>query len=69
VIKVNDRSVQPAPSIEEMRGQLINNLSRQNLARILEEMRAGVDISVRDFADIAADAQAADEAANAASGN
>jgi len=69
VIKVNDRSVQPAPSIEEMRGQLINNLSRQNLARILEEMRAGVDISVRDFADIAADAQKADEAANAASGN
>ena len=64
VIKVENRTVQPAPSIEEMRGQLINSLSRQTLARVLETMRAGATISIRDFEAIRADAQAADEAAS-----
>lgn len=63
IIKVGERTVQPAPSIEEMRSQLISNLSRQTLARVLETMRANAVISIRDFESIRADAQAADDAA------
>ena len=62
VLKVTNRTVQPAPSIEEMRGQLVNNLSRQTLARVLETMRADADIAIRDFEAIRADAQAAEDA-------
>lgn len=64
ILKVGERSVQPAPSIEDMRGQLVNSLSRQTLARVLETMRAEATISIRDFEAIRADAQAADEAAS-----
>ncbi len=61
VIKVSERSVQPAPELEEMRAQLSNNLSRQQLGRLLETLRAAAVIDVRSFDDIRKDAQAAQQ--------
>ena len=62
VIAVSDRSVQPAPVMEEMRAQLSNNLSRQYLGRLLETLRANAAIDMRSFEDIRKDAQAAQQA-------
>ena len=62
VIAVSDRSVQPAPVMEEMRAQLSNNLSRQYLGRLLETLRADAAIDMRSFEDIRKDAQAAQQA-------
>ena len=62
VIAVSDRSVQPAPVMEEMRAQLSNNLSRQYLGRLLETLRADAAIDMRSFEDIRNDAQAAQQA-------
>jgi peptidyl-prolyl cis-trans isomerase C len=58
VIKVSDRAVATAPALEEMRGQLANNLSRQSLGRLLESLRAGAEIDVRDFDEIRKEAAA-----------
>ena len=62
VITVSKRSVKPAPQLEEMRTQLSNNLSRQQLVRLLETLRADAVISQRTFEDIRIDAQAAQKA-------
>lgn len=62
VIAISNRSVQPAPGMEEMRGQLSNNLSRQQLGRLLETLRADAAINLRSFEDIRKDAQAAKQA-------
>ena len=62
VITVSDRSIQPAPAMEEMRAQLSNNLSRQYLGRLLETLRADAAIDMRSFEDIRKDAQAAQQA-------
>ena len=58
VIKVSDRAVATAPALEEMRGQLANNLSRQSLGRLLESLRARAEIDVRDFDEIRKEAAA-----------
>lgn len=58
VIKVSDRAIAPAPGLEEMRGQLANNLSRQSLGRLLESLRASANFNVRNFDDIRKEAAA-----------
>ena len=58
VIKVESKEVAPAPSIEEMRDQLVQTLSTQALGRVLEGLRATHDIKLRSFDDIRKDALA-----------
>ncbi len=62
VITISERSVQPAPELAAMRAQLSNNLSRQQLGRLLETLRANAVIDLRSFDDIREDAQAAQQA-------
>ena len=59
VIKVDKKAIAPAPTLEAMRDQLVQNLSTQALGRVLEELRAKQDIKLRSFADIRKDAMAA----------
>jgi peptidyl-prolyl cis-trans isomerase C len=59
VIKVDKKVIAPAPTLEAMRDQLVQNLSTQALGRVLEELRAKQDIKLRSFADIRKDAMAA----------
>lgn len=61
VITVSDKALQPAPPLEEMRDQLVNNLSRQSLGRLLEGLRAEASIKMRSFDDVRKDAQAASQ--------
>jgi peptidyl-prolyl cis-trans isomerase C len=58
IIKVDKKAIAPAPTLEAMRDQLVQNLSTQALGRILEELRAKQDIKLRSFADIRKDAMA-----------
>ena len=58
VIKVDKKAIAPAPTLEAMRDQLVQNLSTQALGRVLEELRAKQDIKLRSFADIRKDAMA-----------
>lgn len=69
IIKVDQRIVVDAPEIDQMRPQLVANIQRQALARLLESLRVGANIEVRDLADVRADAQAAQDADNQVSGN
>jgi peptidyl-prolyl cis-trans isomerase C len=59
VIKVGGKEIAPAPTIDAMRDQLVQTLSTQALGRVLEELRATQDISLRSFDDIRKDALAA----------
>ena len=59
VIKVEKKTITPAPSIDAIREQLVQTLSTQALGRILEELRAKQNIALRSFADIRNDAMAA----------
>ncbi len=59
IIKVEDKRIAQAPSFEEMKSKLRQNLINQNLGRILEELRASARINRRSFEDIRNDAQAA----------
>ena len=61
VIKVDKKAIAPAPTLEAMRDQLVQNLSTQALGRVLEELRAKQDIKLRSFADIRKDAMADDK--------
>ena len=61
VIKVDKKAIAPAPTLEAMREQLVQNLSTQALGRVLEELRAKQDIKLRSFADIRKDAMADDK--------
>ncbi len=61
VIKVESKEIAPAPTIEDMREQLAQTLSTQALGRVLEELRAKHEISLRNFDDIRKDAMAADK--------
>ena len=61
VIKVDSKEIAPAPTIEEMRDQLVQTLSTQALGRVLEELRSTQIIKLRSFDDIRRDAMAADE--------
>ena len=62
VIKVDKKVIAPAPTLEAMRDQLVQNLSAQALGRVIEELRAKQDIKLRSFADIREDAMAAGNA-------
>jgi len=57
VIKVADKGVQPAPSLGEMRDQIVANLSRQSFARIVEELRVGATIEVRPLSEVMEEAR------------
>ena len=59
VIKVEKKTITPAPAIDLIREQLVQTLSTQSLGRVLEELRAKHDIKLRSFADIRKDALAA----------
>jgi peptidyl-prolyl cis-trans isomerase C len=59
VIKIEAKEIAPAPSIDAMHDQLVQTLSTQALGRVLEELRARQDISLRSFDDIRKDAMAA----------
>ena len=61
VIKVESKEIAPAPSIEDMREQLVQTLSTQALGRVLEELRAKQEIRLRSFDDIRKDAMAANK--------
>ena len=61
VIKVEKKTISPAPAIDDIREQLVQTLSTQALGRILEELRAKQDIKLRSFADIRSDAMATDK--------
>ena len=52
VIKVDDRGIEDAPSLEDMRDQLVANLSRQSFSRIVEELRVGATIEVRPLSEV-----------------
>ena len=58
VIKVESKEIAPAPTIEEMREQLVQTLSTQALGRVLEALRAKHDIKLRSFDEIRKDAMA-----------
>lgn len=59
IIKVEDKRVTQAPSFEEMKSKLRQNMLNQNLGRILEELRASATINRRNFEDVRNDAKAA----------
>ena len=59
VIQVTDKSVEPAPSLEQMREQITANLSRQGFARVVESLRAGAAIEIRNYDEVVAEAQSA----------
>ena len=61
VIRVESREIAPAPTIENMREQLVQTLSTQALGRVLEGLRAKQDIRLRSFEDIRKDAMATDK--------
>ena len=61
VIKVESKEIAPAPTIEDMREQLVQTLSTQALGRVLEELRAKQKIVLRSFDDIRKDAMAANK--------
>ena len=59
VIKLEDKRLAEAPSLDEMRQQIGTSLSQQALARLIEELRKDAVITERSFADVRAEAQAA----------
>ena len=59
VIKLEDKRIAPAPSLDEMRQQFGSSLTQQALARLIEELRQDATITERGFEDVRADAEAA----------
>jgi len=59
VIKVSARDVAPAPSLDQMREQIVSNLSRQSFARVVETLRAGATVEVRPYDEVLDEAQSA----------
>ena len=59
VIKLEDKRVAPAPTLDEMRQQIGTSLTQQSLARLIEELRKDAVITERSFEDVRAEAQAA----------
>ena len=59
VIKVSARDVAPAPSLDQMREQIVSNLSRQSFARVVETLRAGAAVEVRPYDEVLDEAQSA----------
>jgi peptidyl-prolyl cis-trans isomerase C len=60
VIKVSARDIAPAPTLDQMREQIVSNLSRQTFARVVETLRAGAAVDVRPYDEVLDEAQAAD---------
>lgn len=58
VIKLEDKRLAPAPTLDQMRQQIASNLSQQALSRLIEELRSGATITERSFDDVRADAEA-----------
>lgn len=59
VIQVTDKSVEPAPSLDQMREQITSNLSRQSFARVVESLRVGASVEIRSYDEVVAEAQSA----------
>ena len=59
VIKVSARDVAPAPSLDQMREQIVSNLSRQSFARVVETLRAGAAVEVRPYDEVLEEAPSA----------
>lgn len=59
IIKVSDKSVAPAPALDQMRDQLASNLSRQGFARVVETLRVGAKVEVRPYDEMVTEAQSA----------
>ena len=59
VIKVSARDVAPAPTLDQMREQIVSNLSRQSFARVVETLRAGAAVEVRPYDEVIDEAQSA----------
>ena len=57
VIQVTDKSVEPAPSLDQMREQITSNLSRQNFARVVETLRVGASVEIRSYDEVVAEVQ------------
>ena len=62
IIKVSDKGIEPAPTIDEMRDQLAGNLSRQSFARVVETLRAAATVEVRPYEEMVAEVQSTAEA-------
>ena len=54
VIQVTDKSVEPAPSLDQMREQITSNLSRQSFARVVESLRVGASVEIRSYDEVVA---------------
>ena len=61
VIKLEDKRVAPAPTLDEMRQQIGTGLTQQSLARLIAELRKDAVITERSFEDGRAQAQAANQ--------
>ena len=59
VIKVTARDIAPAPTLDQMREQIVSNLSRQSFARVVETLRAGAAVEVRPYDEVIDEAQSA----------
>jgi len=59
VIRVTARDVAPAPALDQMREQIVSNLSRQSFARVVETLRAGAAVEVRPYDEVIDEAQSA----------
>jgi len=59
VIQLRDKSIAPAPTLDQMREQITSNLSRQSFARVVETLRASATVEVRPYDDVLAEAQSA----------
>ena len=55
VIRVESKTIAPAPSLDDVREKLIQNLSTQVVGRVLEELRTTQNIKVRSLEEIRAD--------------
>ena len=59
VTQVSDKGIEEAPALDQMRDQLVANLSRQSFSRIVEELRVGSSLEVRPLEDVMAEARQA----------
>jgi peptidyl-prolyl cis-trans isomerase C len=57
VLKVDDKGIEAAPSLDEMRDQIVANLSRQSFSRIVEELRVGSSLDIRPLEEVMAEAR------------
>jgi peptidyl-prolyl cis-trans isomerase C len=55
VIRVESKTIAPAPSLDDVREKLIQNLSTQVVGRVLEKLRTTQNIKVRSLEEIRAD--------------